>query len=821
MIALDAARKLAKFRDLATAQADAMGFPRADPQNRMPGPASASRFHFLGQLDELLRDQERRAKMPARGPIPGKGGDPSARVAALIRDLDQIDEQQMMSPGAAYPGGSPLVKDLIAEGDPAVAPLLEVLESDDRLTRSVTEGRGSSLVRFVHPVHEAAFAALIGILKTREFDNRQIGSWNNADPAARKALAASIRQFWEKTRSVPLVERWYRTLLDDSAGPKRWLEAARGIVGPDVEEDMPPPKPGTRPMQGEALRAGRDPSVTALMLRRAREIERTGNPEESHDRAFAGACQMASILASWDDKAALPLLKDLMKGCRARSDLWRLQQNPQNADQGLASSLAEFTEIRVKLGDLEALDEYAGWLRTTSPKMLEYGTFDALKPLLDHPDHLALASAARWLFNDPTSPWVPLILKARVQASPPLADLVASPLIIVAGFREGVLTGLTDRTPLGTLERSGNGSIQRKIKDVPTIHYGSSNLDLEGIAVGVEYPFRRCDYLASKLSRLEGSPRCELFWPEARRDEAVAACMAYLKRFGASFTIEALPGMHDFPEPRPHLKFPILGKPATPEDVASARAIFSLEGQGEARPASMPGLPQRSRWVRLKDSPVDRTYQDGVTRREYDTAGFVWQAEEVRKGDGWERYYGFVGHHVIARAPASEIEFAGGFGPWWNLKGGLDARTELVEPRTTGYEPGRPIPVTVHIRNRLGVTRSSPTEFVRPAADGKPALRKGVNLALWRSSSRSPRSRSDRVYPDEAVEPKRVARFDPGEGSRTLAPLEAFEAMRIDLNDWFDLTMPGPYRLRVTFAAASGVAEGSASEVHFRVGGGD
>ena len=80
--------------------------------------------------------------MPPRGPIPKKGGDPSARIAALIRDLDQIDERQMMSPGAAHPGNSPLVHDLIAEGDPAVAPLLEVLESDNRLTRSVSNGRG-------------------------------------------------------------------------------------------------------------------------------------------------------------------------------------------------------------------------------------------------------------------------------------------------------------------------------------------------------------------------------------------------------------------------------------------------------------------------------------------------------------------------------------------------------------------------------------------------------------------------------------------------------------------------------------------------------
>ncbi len=46
-----------------------------------------------------------------------------------------------------------------------------------------------------------------------------------------------------------------------------------------------------------------------------------------------------------------------MKGCRARSDLWLAQEDPQNADTDLASYLARFTEIRVKLGDPGALDE--------------------------------------------------------------------------------------------------------------------------------------------------------------------------------------------------------------------------------------------------------------------------------------------------------------------------------------------------------------------------------------------------------------------------------------------------------------------------------
>ena len=803
MIALDTARKLARFRDLVSAQADAMGFTLG--QRQLPGGAGPPpRFYFLTQLDELLRDHERRAKLPHRGPIPKKGGDPSVRISALIRDLDQIDEQQMGSPGAAYPGNSPLVHELIAEGNPAVAPLLEVLESDDRLTRSVSNGRGSSVQRFVHPVYEAAFAALIGILKTREFENQRMYGWRTLDPAARKALAGSIRQFWEKTRSVPLVERWYQMLLDDSAGPARWLEAAGGIVQPVVEEGGNPfPKPGTRPMKGEPLRTGRDPSVTALMIRRARQIEGMDNPQRPNEQGLAGACQMGSLLAYWDEKASLPLLREQMKKCHT---------------PGLATQLAAFAEIRVRSGDLDALDEYADWLKTSDPKTLEYQTLQVMQPLVAHPEHPALAAAAHWLFNDPKSPWVPLLPEARGQQMPDFRNLFATSLIVVPAFRHGVLAGLADQTPLGTVAKIDSQTVQRKIKNGSTTNYGSSNLDLDGVAIGVEYPFRRCDYLASKLSDLEGSPRIDLFWPEARRDEAVAACVAFLKRFGASFSAEPLPGVHDFPNDRPHLRFPVLGKPASPEDVAAVRAIFSLEGQGETRLAGMPGFPQPAKWITLKDTPRVSTDQHGVIHREYDNFGYVWQAEEVRKGDHWERFYGYVGHHVIARAPASEIEFTTRFGPWWNLQGGLDLTTEMVESRPEGYEPGRPILVTLRIRNRLGISRSSPTEFFRPGPDGKPALRKGVNLALWRSEPRGPGSGFNSVYPKPVVEPNRRAHFDPGPSSRSLAPLESFEAVRFDLNDWFDLSKPGRYRVGLTFTADSGVGEGSSSQAYFQVG---
>ena len=150
-----------------------MGFEPGDRRHwRGDGPAPRF-FYFLTQLDDLLRDQERRAKMPPRTPIPRKGGDPTARIAALIRDLDLIDERSMMM-GDADPGDAPLVHDLIAEGPPALEPLLNVLESDNRLTRTVSHGRGMGVESFVHPVAEAAVSALSGILDTGQFEHRQL-----------------------------------------------------------------------------------------------------------------------------------------------------------------------------------------------------------------------------------------------------------------------------------------------------------------------------------------------------------------------------------------------------------------------------------------------------------------------------------------------------------------------------------------------------------------------------------------------------------------------------------------------------------------------
>lgn len=647
-IALDAARRLSAFAKAAEAKAEAMGFPRSQARfNDAP-----SYMPFLSQLPDSLADHERRAKEPARGPIPKRGGDPSARIAALIRDLDQIDERQMSSPGAAYPGRSPLVQLLIAEGDTAVEPLLSALENDMRLTRSVTYGRGSSLYRAIHPVFEAEFAALEGILRTNQF-HESSQRLRLHDLEIRKTSVRYLRAYWEKNRTTSITDRWYQLLSDDQAGYDRWAEAAGGIAESiDRRGGFIPArlrKSTSSRMRGEILRSRRNPSVSDLLARRASEIARSADPLQSPNMALRHAFRFALILSRWDEKAALPVVRAMMLKC---IDIMEVRSRHETAeDPWLSSYVPLFTLIRADAGDRESLDQYASWFRKIGPKDLDNQRMDCFEPMWVHADHPAIAETARWLFNDPRSPWVPLLRQPDgfKQQYFPYGKLFTSQLMRVAGFREGMMTAMSGKSPMGNARRGDGYAVLIETNDGGGWSEVCYRRDLLALEPGVVIPFRVCDFLAWKLSSLEGAPDCQLYWPQDHRDRAAEACVAYLKRYGERFTAEEHPGESDFPDRKANLAFPALGHPATIDDVREARAIFSLEGQGEVRIAKVLDFPIPARWVTLKDYPFERPMSDGVVHHEFEQDGWIWQAEEVRKGDRWERFLGFVGPHVIAR----------------------------------------------------------------------------------------------------------------------------------------------------------------------------
>jgi hypothetical protein len=822
-LALFAARRLTAFAKAAEKKADAMGLENS--RTRL-GYDEPSYFPFLRQLPAILADQERRAAEPARGPIPRRGGDPTARIAALIRQIDQFDEQMIMWPGGVSVASSPVVRALIGEGEPAVEPLLKVLETDVRLTRSVSTARPGSIDRTVVPVYETALGAITAIMRTTEFRD-SLAPLRRGGLGPRHELAQAIRAFWAKNRSLSVAERWYRTLEDDAAGLDRWLQAAREIVQPTyiplrvaiVAATVPiTSQPPT--IQGEELRSRRDPSVSDLLSRRIAEIAETANPLQHPDIGLHRACELAVLFNRWDSSATLPTVRALTAQCR--QDIAHLRERPNQPDEGLAGFLSQFTMIRARAGGRDALGEYALWIRKSSPQELSHQSITVFEPMWVYRDDRGLATTARWLFNDPDSPWLTILQEPSSHAWTSFynGNLYTSPLLRVAGFRDSLIAALANTFEIGTVSRSAAGSFQYKMNNGGSGGAGTFKADLANIPLGVERPFRACDFLAWQIATVAGAPECELYWPEDRRDRAVEMCAKFLKQYGDRFSPESPDGETAPGRIMAHLRFPALAHPATLVDVREARAIFSLEGKDEVRIAKVPELPIAARWVTLKDLAYDRPRSYGPSQRDYDQDGWIWQAEEIKTGGRWERYYGFVGSHVIARVPAAEIELDNSRSSylWSPLPGGLDVRIEPVDSSQAGTDPTRLQALAVWLRNRRGVEQTAPAAIVQPGADGRPTLGRGVDFQVINTAlGISKTGRRLRGRPEE-LKPKRTDRSLPGDNTRVLPAFERFIAARIDLTDWFDLTRPGAYQVTLKFAADSGLGAGTSNEWRFMVG---
>ncbi len=407
-----------------------------------------------------------------------------------------------------------------------------------------------------------------------------------------------MREFWVKNRALSLTERWYRILRDDSAGYARWSEAAAGVVQPGDQAGPAVPwasGPGTpaemqAPMKGEELRSRRDPSVSDLLARRVLQIARAPRQRTIPDIELERACGLALVLDRWDRKAALPVIRSLMT--QAREVVNRDRAEGYNQYQGLVNYVAQFAVIRARGGEPAALAEYAAEIRKSDPERDNSNSLAPFEPMWTYPDDPAIREAARWLFNDPGSPWAAFV---RSPGNPKMhffypSGLYASPLLRVAGFRDAVIAAMASKSKLGTVRRSGPGIVQYELAESTRGGFSAPEADLEGVEQGVDRSFRACDYIAWQISTIEGSPRCELYWTEEMRDGAVAACVGFLKTLGDRFTAEAPAGSAEPPfQKKAHVAFPILDRPATKDDVRAARAIFSLEGQGEVRRLKVAG----------------------------------------------------------------------------------------------------------------------------------------------------------------------------------------------------------------------------------------
>ena len=412
-------------------------------------------------------------------------------------------------------------------------------------------------------------------------------------------------------------------------------------------------------------------------------------------------------------------------------------------------------------------------------------------------------------------------------------------------FRKRVLELLEDRHEVGHIKVTSNEKISLGVAGGQE----ASTVPNDPLCPppGTKAAFRVCDACAYGLSFLEGTPKCELFWPEKERDRAVAACAAMLRQYGHRFRLnveimdgdgsplqslpQSLPGNLFWNTPPLHLMFTLLDRPATPDEVLRGDAIFSLAGAGRVRASKMPKLPRNARWTALKDYPIlkDTWEASGELKKTvgYEQEGIVWQAEEVEVGGRWQRYYGFVGRHVFAKVPAEEIEFDHQELEWIPVEEhfaidlhrvsdaeecGCVRRAEDSEifPTMLYYRLGQPVIFKVQAFNRSGADQLLPAI----AEDVDVKRHSGIPMSLkLRYCSEIPavgyvRGLSElepscslvgmswTEVPRKTNEPLTVSKI-----GRNLLPTEYVDCLQLDLNRLFDVSRPGTYRLSLNLAS--------------------
>jgi hypothetical protein len=225
---------------------------------------------YAGQTDEygnggsVVEDLLRRKKKGSfgKGPPPPKpeefsGWSTKKKIAYLIDGLEEI---HLIQPG--QPAGIPFGSDwrvvaLIELGEVAVPDLIQVLEKDERLTRTVHYWRSFAPYRTILKVREVALVAIMSIVQVPFFVQHSTGgNFTNAHKEQITKTTAAIRDFWTKHGKESLAERMMGVLADPESGSKQLRKAAYTlshlgdirILSTTMLEDAPTRRRGPNPI---------------------------------------------------------------------------------------------------------------------------------------------------------------------------------------------------------------------------------------------------------------------------------------------------------------------------------------------------------------------------------------------------------------------------------------------------------------------------------------------------------------------------------------------------------------------------------------------
>jgi hypothetical protein len=583
------------------------------------------------QARAVVAEVRRRQKSGRAGRQPPKLPDgfqtwkADQKLAYLLDNLDEVCKQE--SALAAIVGDPAL----IALAEPAVPKLIDMVEGDERLTRSV------DWVEHVVSVRETALATVLEILDVAYLDPTAAEQENAAhNKEAARRTAARLRAYWKKYGGMPYDERMMKVLTDPQANVGALHEAARNLVWPDdgrifgLHSTMTfqSGRPRGIPAVDKFRRPSAAEAILAAMDRHLADDEAQPPEKRDEDRRCKLEDGYLDLLADLGDARILPALR---QRCRlAPTPRLRRKWASVCRKLGDAGPLKAFARdfqagnVLLPIHKIEKVDE---WERPAARELkcimedlacARMPEADRALLALTHADHPAHALAVR------------LVLEGAPRLAHPCR---------LCFLRQA----LDDATPTGWVYQIEDGHVYGHRESLRI----SSTSGCKVPAILADPAKRRdkaaeCggDAAAAQLSAsVLGMPEYHVLLRDADRRRQAIKVKETCDRFRESFRLLRL-------EERQALDceweiafmpdMPPLGRPATEFDVRAGKAIFHLDGKGQLADLKLPAAG---------------TLKSG-DKKEGEKRVLIVQAEV---GPDGEVLYGIIGKGQIRMAREKEM----------------------------------------------------------------------------------------------------------------------------------------------------------------------
>jgi hypothetical protein len=585
------------------------------------------------QTAKVVEELKRRQKKGTFGKTPPKewpdGFDKWAakkKASYLIDALEEVDARQWGQPGGIDLASDRRVQELIRQGDAVVPALIDAMEKDERLTRSVHFWRDFARSRTVLSVREAVLTALMSILRVRVFEPASTGdNFTARGEEGAKRMAERLRAYWKEYGKLPFDERMMKVLTDPKTKFEAKREAAENLaaygddkriqttITPTVIGDDSPPRLNpvigkfNKPTAAEAILAAMDADLKAHDAKPREDLS-------DYDRRQIEGTYLSALVELKDQRIAPEFAKRAAaaKTVQARRQ-WAHAAHFLGEPRPFRAFAEDFRAGKIHLpaaqqDDVEELRRIVGAL-------VNVGTPEAKRALdaLADPKHPQHKPVARQVLTQ----------RVRSFGDGPWFDHPYCLRILRKALDDTTATGATyviEKDRLRRNEKGGysSGGVPEFLADPASRRDKADE--------------RACDVAAKKLGELVvGLTNYHPLLKDS--DKRLATYKETLDRFVGNYRranwreSEILRLDHWTPKYIPSLR--PLGRPATPADVKAAQALFSLDGKGMTADLQLPAVAVLKRDEKKERPPRALIVQAEVSANGQTTYGLIMRDKIV------------------------------------------------------------------------------------------------------------------------------------------------------------------------------------------------